>query len=75
MKVNYTIGNEYRYAGSYQRFKLIDTSGDVFWFACGHWCTDTVFKDLIDCKTGKTVAENNQLQIQFNEVENESAVD
>ena len=66
MQLNYTIGNEYRYAGSYQRFKLIEVrKGFVFCFACGHWCTDTVFVDLIDCKTGLQVANNTQLKINF----------
>lgn len=63
--MQYTIGRSYRYQGSRQKFVLIKTSGLVFKFQCGHWCTDTVFKDLIDCKTGKKVEENNQLELHF----------
>ena len=61
--IQYTIGREYRYPDSTQRFKLQKVKGWAFHFACGHWCTDLVFLDLIDCVTGIQVIENKQLSM------------
>ena len=62
--MNYYIGEYYQYpCGS--RVKLTSVTGFIFRFECGHWCTNTVFKDLIRCKTGIPVCRDNQLTIQF----------
>lgn len=47
------IGGSYKYPRSTQIFVLdhISENGS-FHFKCGHWCTDTVFEDLIDIETG-----------------------
>ena len=45
--------NEYKYPGSSQVFILshFGNNGNAY-FKCGHWCTDNVFEDLINIKTG-----------------------
>jgi hypothetical protein len=49
--------NIYRYANGKQLFKLksISDNGSIYYFECGHWCTDNVFIDLIPT--------NNQLEL------------
>jgi len=47
----YQIGREYSYPNFKKKFKLKEANGFIFKFECGHWCTDSVFADLIDCKT------------------------
>ena len=64
--INHIIGRSYRYDNCKQKFLLEKVSGFVYWFKCGHWCTDCVFVDLIDCFTGIRVSDNNQMQIEFN---------
>lgn len=59
--MNYTIGRVYRYPLSKKLFKLIESNGIIFRFECGHWCTDSVFEDLIDVKTGVQVYKDLQL--------------
>ena len=61
--IQYTIGREYRYPESTKKFQLQSVDAWVFSFACGHWCTDLVFLDLIDCSTGIQVSENIQLSL------------
>lgn len=59
----YHIGRNYRYPGSGRKFKLKEVRGFIFEFHCGHFVTDCVFLDLIDCETGVQVVENNQLEL------------
>jgi len=33
-------------------FELKKIVGTTYIFKCGHWCTDSVFNDLIDLSTG-----------------------
>jgi hypothetical protein len=40
------IGASYQYYGSKQIFILKEIRGYIYYFECGHWCTDTVFHDL-----------------------------
>lgn len=42
------IGKKYKYYNSDKIFTLIKTNGFIYYFECGHWCTDNVFIDLID---------------------------
>ncbi len=48
------IGNYYQYPNCKKKFKLIgiNQTKNVYYFECGHCCTDNVFQDLIDCHTG-----------------------
>ena len=46
------INEYYRYPNSKQNFKLVRHTEFVYFFECGHWCTDSVFMDLIRVKTG-----------------------
>lgn len=62
MGLNYEIGRYYKYPDG-DRFKLKEVIGYIFIFECGHRCTDTVFKDLIDCNTRIQVYRNNQLKL------------
>jgi hypothetical protein len=61
--MNYHLGEYYKYFGCKRRFKLIEVSGYIFKFECGHWVTDTVFEDLVRVKTGIQVYRDNQLKI------------
>lgn len=61
--MKYFIGEYYRYPKGRTRFKLIEVRKWTFHFECGHWCTDTVFGDLIRCKTGKQVFKDLQLDL------------
>lgn len=63
--IKYFIGEYYRYPRLRKRFKLIRVSdnGFVFYFECGHWCTDSVFIDLIRVKTNKQVFTDLQLEL------------
>lgn len=41
------IGMEFTYPKRRKRFKLKEISETgIYFFECGHWCTDNVFKDL-----------------------------
>lgn len=42
------IGKKYKYYNSDKILTLIKTNGYIYYFECGHWCTDNVFIDLID---------------------------
>lgn len=42
------IGNKYRYPDDTQIFVVKSFNGFSYKFECGHWCTDNVFKDLIN---------------------------
>ena len=46
------LGEDYRYPNDQQRFKLVAVDDYLYRFACGHWCTENVFLDLIRCRTG-----------------------
>lgn len=61
--MKYFIGEYYRYPNSKKKFKLIEVDDWKFKFECGHWCSDTVFEDLIRVKTGKQVINDNQLEL------------
>ena len=65
MKWNYTIGHYYRYPEpkNTAKYKLIAVTDWVARFECGHWVTDSVFMDLIDCKTGVQVYKDCQLRL------------
>lgn len=41
------IGTRFKYPNSNKWFKLVKIKGFVYYFECGHWCTDNVFVDLI----------------------------
>ena len=43
---------KYKYPNSNKIFTLIKIVGCIYYFKCGHWCTDNVFQDLINVKTG-----------------------
>ena len=59
----------------YKRYKYPEPSStDIFildyigingnaYFKCGHWCTDSVFVDLIDLSTGYAQWNNPQLKL------------
>lgn len=55
----------YKYPHSKKKFKLIKVDGYKYYFECGHWCTDSVFEDLIDCKTGIANYLNTQLKLEL----------
>ena len=57
------IGEYYRYPNSNKHFKLIGVDGWLFFFECGHRCTDTVFEDLIRVKTGIHVFKDTQFEL------------
>jgi hypothetical protein len=59
------IGEVYKYPNQSQRFTLTETNGFIYRFACGHWCTDTVFADLIRVKTGVQVYKDLQLKLEI----------
>ena len=61
--MNYYIGGKYRYVNDKQTFTLGAVRGCIFYFLCGHWCTDTIFPDLIRVKTGIHVSEDKQLKL------------
>lgn len=42
----------YRYPNCKKKYRLVEVSGFIYRFACGHWCTDSVFADLINVDTG-----------------------
>jgi hypothetical protein len=44
--------SKYRYPNSKKVYTLVSISGCIYRFKCGHWCTDNVFQDLINIKTG-----------------------
>lgn len=56
------IGEYYRYPNAVKKFKLIRTTDYCYHFECGHKCTDSVFIDLIRCKTGEQLC-NSQLEL------------
>ena len=55
MVVHYKIGSIYIYPNDTEKkqFKLSKVKGGIYLFECGHWCTDSVFEDLINIETGK----------------------
>lgn len=63
--MNYEIGQKYKYPRSKKVFELIHVKGFIFKFKCGHWCTDNVFIDLINCKTGIQVCKDKQLKLKL----------
>lgn len=67
MILKHKIGEMYRYPerGVKTLFKLVSTNGFIFRFECGHWCTDSVFMDLIRVKTGVQVYKDNQMEMEL----------
>jgi hypothetical protein len=61
--INHQIGQGYRYPNTKQVFILTKVDDWIYRFACGHWCTDSVFIDLINIKTGIQVSEDKQLEL------------
>ena len=47
--MRYRIGGIYRYPVGKKIFKLVEVDGYRFKFECGHWCTEFVFEDLLEC--------------------------
>ena len=56
-------GENYKYPNSRQLFKLVKVGEWKYLFECGHWCTNTVFVDLIRVSTGIQVYKEKQLQL------------
>ena len=57
---------KYKYYNSNQIFELIEVTGFIYRFKCGHWCTDLVFMDLYNIKLKKynyELIDQNQLKI------------
>jgi hypothetical protein len=46
------MNRKYKYQDDDTILELIAITGFIYRFKCGHWCTDLVFNDLINCKTG-----------------------
>ena len=65
LNLSYKIGRYYRYPNCDQKFKLKSANSFIFKFKCGHWCTDNVFMDLIDCATGIQVYNDLQLKLEL----------
>jgi hypothetical protein len=61
--IKYHIGEYYRYPKCKTLFKLIEVRHWTYHFECGHWCTDTVFVDLIRVKKGIQVINDIQLEL------------
>ncbi len=59
----YVIGRKYRHQNESEEFTLKKAGKYVFTFACGHWCTDHVFRYMIDCETGEQVRQYEQLSL------------
>lgn len=59
------IGEYYQYPDGGRKRKLKEVRGWVFEFDDGHWCTDTVFMDLIRVKTGLQVYKDLQLTLEL----------
>ena len=59
--MNYYIGEKYKYPNSRKIFILKYVTNNMFYFECGHWCTDNVFLDLIRLKTKSQNYLDNQL--------------
>ena len=57
------IGEKYSYPNSKRKYILTEVRNNIYFFDCGHWCTDNVFIDLIRCKTNVQNYQNNQLTI------------
>lgn len=53
----------YKYPNCDTVFELIKIKRFIYIFKCGHWCTDSVFEDLIDVETGIANWENKQLKL------------
>jgi len=59
----YHIGEYYKYPGGTKRFALKMVRGFWFYFECGHHCSDSVFMDLINVKTGVQVYKDIQYSL------------
>ena len=47
-----SMAEKYKYPNCSKIFTLKEKRGYIYYFQCGHWCTDSVFEDLINIKTG-----------------------
>lgn len=63
--MDYYINEYYKYPNYYKKYKLIKVVNYIFYFECGHLCTDNVFIDLIRCKTKIQNYKNNQLKLKL----------
>lgn len=61
--MKYFLNEYYKYPNGKKIFLLKETNGFIFRFYCGHWCTDTVFSDLIRVKNGVQNYKDNQLEL------------
>ena len=61
--INYRLNENYKYINSPKLFMLKEVTGYRFNFECGHWCTDSVFVDLVRVKTNIQVYEDLQLDL------------
>ena len=62
------LNESFSYPGQKERFKLLSVSdnGFIFYFNKNHLCTDSIFIDLIRCKTGNQIyIEQLQTEINF----------
>lgn len=59
------IGRAYKYPYGKRKLILKEVVGFIYYFECGHWCTDNVFEDLIDCHTGIQNYMNKQLTFEL----------
>lgn len=63
MTLKYAIGEYYKYPFGRWKYKLVRVDGHIFHFECGHWCTDTVFQDLVRFSTGVQVGADFQTEL------------
>lgn len=63
------IGDMYRYPNDDKLFKLKEIDDSLnYRFECGHWCSDSVFLDLINCRMGiqnYKINEGKQLRLEI----------
>jgi len=55
------MNNRYKYPNGNKVFELVEIDGYKYKFKCGHWCTDSVFRDLINIKTNLANWQINQI--------------
>jgi hypothetical protein len=57
------IGNKYKYYNSDKVFTVKSFNGWRYKFECGHWCSDSIFNDLINVETGISNKIGRQLKL------------
>jgi len=61
--INHVIGDYYLHKQGNKKRKLIEVRIGTFHFDDGHWCTDCVFINYINIRTGILVSDDLQLQL------------